>query len=124
MTATGLHCRFGFEEREGDMRMGFSELDGMVVRWSMEQGCRCEWGPIPGEADRGVKVVMRHATVYFRNGTLTQIVCRQDGRHASNMVRELADVFAFCGYIAAVRECPDTQTQTAPSRPDEVAIGN
>ncbi len=97
------------------MRMGFSAMDGMVVRWSIQQRYRCEWGRVPDEADRGVKVVMRHATIYFRDGTLVRIDCRQDGRYPSEMARELAVVFSLCGYLAAVRE--DLQT---PARRDRL----
>lgn len=82
--------------------MAFSLADQMIVRWAVDHGYLCTRDRIEGFEQACVTVLLDHGTAFFQDGCLVRIVCRRDGRFVSEMARELAVVFALCGYVTAL----------------------
>lgn len=77
----------------------------IITDWAKRNGfAYFQYGFGPGES-KSVTVVMNHAVAHFRDGLLERVRYRNDGTVGDELAREMALVFALCGFMALHEEC-------------------
>jgi hypothetical protein len=97
--------------------MGESDYDRLVIEWAGRYGYPCTYDSLTYEGNRCVRVCLTHVTAHMWQGKLVRLLCRDDGLFTGEIARELAVLFALCGYLELVRadsaECCETKTDRA-----------
>ena len=99
--------------------MALPTADQMIIHWAADRGYPCACAAVTGLEHPCVKVVLQHAAAYIQQGRVVSIEHRNQGRFVAETARELAVVFALCGYVALFQKAPgspeDHRLQRQPS---------
>lgn len=84
----------------------------LIVSWACERGFTVCYDR--AAVDR-LTVRMRHSVVQFDDGEVRKIKYHNQGPGSEEMIRELAVLFALCGYLAIIRESESPMANGASS---------
>ncbi len=98
-----------------------SAVDRTVLHWAFVNGYVAAYCRNPGMPDPCLMITLDHATAFLAEGRLIRIVTLDDPACLDELVGELADILALCGYLEMSRPGPYA---AAPSETAEIASVN
>jgi hypothetical protein len=89
--------------------MKCAQANDMIAHWAVDHGYPCYRTHCRGGVGRcdALMVLLQYATVYFVDGAPTRITCDGNSKSMARAARELAPVFALCGYVSAILSADD-----------------
>ncbi|NOT01017.1 MAG: hypothetical protein HOP29_10355 [Phycisphaerales bacterium] len=74
----------------------------LIVSWAHEHGYGVRVSSTGGGCEASIR--MEHSVAHFTGGELQRVDYRNQGPDPDAMIRELAVLFALCGYLAMIDE--------------------
>ena len=96
--------------------MHLTTEDRIIVNWALKRGRSCTLRCELDTEQMGLVVHLPDAEVFFEEGRLVTVACRDSVRCLSELTHELALLFALCGYLAFCRDA-DAETPTRMATP-------
>ncbi|MEE9294156.1 MAG: hypothetical protein V3W34_04205 [Phycisphaerae bacterium] len=79
--------------------MTVSAINRMILRWALGNNYEFSVCRLPDWPSPSLQIRLKHATIYFHNGRLVRVLAHSKGKRCGQMAREMASVFALCGFI-------------------------